>query len=271
VVTNPTVRRFEDRFWWRAFIEGEEAGDLRLLVRPDARRFAIFDSCRSGIEKTLLEAVDEEIGSELYLSIGETDEPAMRLYEQLGFVVHRHESVYAVPTDPSTTGLETKSLPGIKHVSAAHVDEERLRVLDDALRQDVPGTDGWHWDAAAFHEETFDPAYFDPATYLVAVEEASGGYIGLARVWINPGGPRLGLVAVLPVFRRRGLARSLLAHVFAVLHERGVAELSAEVDDANVASTVLLTSLGAQRIGGNVELRREARGRCIRAVAGTRR
>ena len=129
------------------------------------------------------------------------------------------------------------------------------------MRQDVPGTDGWRWDAAAFRDETFDPAYFDPATYLVAVEEVGGGYVGLARVWDNPGAPRLGLVAVLPAYRRRGLARSLLAHVFAVLHERGVPEVSAEIDDTNLASSALLTSLGARRTGGNVELRRDVPGR----------
>ena len=105
-----------------------------------------------------------------------------------------------------------------------------------------------------------NPAYFDAATYLVALEQAGGDCIGLARVRNNPGAPRLGLIAVLPAHRRRGLARALLGHVFAVLHERGVREVRAEVDNTSHASTALFSSLGARRSGGSVELRRGALG-----------
>lgn len=245
---------------WRVLIDGEEAGDLRVIVRPDARCFASFESCRSGVEQALLAAVDEEIGVVLHVNVAENDETALRLFEQLGFVIDRRESSYAVPTDPATTGLEIAAIPGIALVQADRVDERRLRELDDALRQDVPGTGGWRWDEAAFREETFDPAYFDPTMYLVAVELGRGEYVGIARVWNNPRAPRLGLIAVLPAHRQRGLARALLANVFAVLHSRGLYDVSAEVDDANIASTALLTSLGARRTGGTVELRRAAPG-----------
>jgi len=202
--------------------------------------------------------VDGELGVVLRVNVDENEKTALRLYRQLGFVVHRRESVYAIPTDHATTSLEVAAVPGIDLVPADQVNERGLRELDDALRQDVPGTDGWRWEEAAFRQETFDPNYFDPATYLVAVERGGGDYIGLARVWNNPGAPRLGLIAVLPAHRRRGLARALLAHVFAVLHERGVDEVSAEVDDTNLASTALLASIGARRKGGTVELRRDA-------------
>jgi ribosomal protein S18 acetylase RimI-like enzyme len=76
----------------------------------------------------------------------------------------------------------------------------------------------------------------------------------LVRVWNNFMGPRLGLIAVVPRYRRRGLAKALLARAFGVLHERGQTEVSAEVDDTNVASTSLLEALGARRTGGLVEL-----------------
>ena len=254
------MRRLGQLLEWRAVIEGQDAGGLKLFVRPDARHFASFDSCQPGVEQASLAAMDEQVGCVLYVNVDENDKPALQLYQRLGFVVHRRESVYAVPTDPGATGLETEEVPGISLVTANHVDEQRLRVLDDALRQDVPGTDGWRWDEAAFHDETFDPAYFDPATYLVAVEKPGGDYVGLARVWNNPGAPRLGLIAVVPTYRRRGLARALLGHVFAVLHERGIGEVTAEVDDTNLASAALLTALGARRSGGIIELRRDAPG-----------
>lgn len=190
---------------WRALIDGEEAGDLKVIVRPDARCFASFERCRSGVEQALLAAVDDEFRVVLHVNVDENDETALRLYRQLGFVVHRRESIYAVPTDPATTCLEVEAIPGISLVPADRVDERSLRELDEALRQDVPGTDGWRWDEAAFREETFDPNYFDPTTYLVAVERGRGDYVGLARVWNNPGAPRLGLIAVL---RRIGAAGS---------------------------------------------------------------
>jgi ribosomal protein S18 acetylase RimI-like enzyme len=50
----------------------------------------------------------------------------------------------------------------------------------------------------------------------------------------------------------------LLARVFRVLHERGGAQVTAEVDDTNVASLSLLTRLGARRTGGSVELVKRA-------------
>ena len=159
-----------------------------------------------------------------------------------------------IPTDPAVTGLLVAGEPaGVVIVSAADAFEDDLRLLDDALRQDVPGGAGWRWDPANFDEETFS-SEFDPATYLVAVDEASGDYIGLVRVWIRPGRPRLGLIAVARGSRRQGLARALLGRAFGVLHERGRAEVTTEIDDANVACLALLTGIGARRVGGTVEL-----------------
>jgi ribosomal protein S18 acetylase RimI-like enzyme len=143
-------------------------------------------------------------------------------------------------------------------VSAADCDVDRLRELDDALRQDVPGATGWRNDPVRFADQTFADPEFDPATYLIAVAESTGGYAGLVRVWVRPEGSRLGLIGVLPAFRRRGLAVALLNRVFGVLSARGQAEVSCEVDETNTASNELFTSLGARRVGGAVELMRPA-------------
>ncbi|HET8660108.1 MAG TPA: GNAT family N-acetyltransferase [Micromonosporaceae bacterium] len=98
-----------------------------------------------------------------------------------------------------------------------------------------------------------DPG-FDPATYLLAVDTVTDGYAGLVRVWAAGSRPRLGLVATVRAYRRRGLATALLARAFAVLHARGQPAVTCEVDQANTASTALLTGLGARRTGGGVEL-----------------
>jgi ribosomal protein S18 acetylase RimI-like enzyme len=239
---------------WRLRDDEHIVGAVKSLIRPDNRCFIFFDSCRADAYQPLLAAVAESVDCDLYLCVDEADSGQLALYLPLGLAVSRREGTYLVPTSPDVTGLGEAGLPaGLAVISAEDADEDRLRLLDDALRQDVPGADGWRWDAAGFHEETFSPA-FDPATYLVAVAQPSGEYAGLLRVWNNPEGPLLGLIAALPGYRRRGLARALIAQAFAVLRERGKTEVTAEIDDANVASISLFTGLGARRTGGSVEL-----------------
>jgi GNAT superfamily N-acetyltransferase len=250
------VTRLSPDSAWRAFAGEEVVGGVTALVRPDERCFVFFDPCRADAYEPLLAAVVQELGRDLYVTVDEADDEGRAVYEQLGFVVDRRESKYLIPTDPEVTrlrGIETP--PGFVLLGAEQVDEDRLRILDDTLRQDVPGTDGWRWSEAAFREETFESPFFDPTTYLVAIEQTNGEYAGLVRVWNNPEGPRLGLIAVVRRYRRRGLAKALLVHALGVLHQRGKTEASAEVDDTNVASTSLLTALGARRTGGSIELR----------------
>lgn len=249
------VRRLSPDLAWRACAGEEGIGVVKALLRPDERCFMFFDSCRAEAYEPLLAAVAQDLGRDLYMTIDAADDEGWALYEQLGFVANRRESEYLIATDPHVTGLVGVETPrGFVLLRADQVAEDRLRVLDDTLRQDVPGTDGWRWDEAGFHEETFDSPSFDPTTYLIAIEQTSGDYAGLVRVWNNPVAPRLGLIAVVQRYRRRELAKALLARSFGLLHERGKTEVSAEVDDTNVASTSLLRSLGARRTGGSIEL-----------------
>lgn len=245
---------------WRLRDGDQTVGTVKALIRPDNRCFAFFDSCRGDAYQPLLTAVAGSMDSDLYVSVDEADSTELAPFLPLGFEVSRREGCYLVPTSPEVTGLGDARLPaGLAVISAEDADEDRLRLLDDALRQDVPGADGWQWDAAGFHEETFCAA-FDPATYLVAMARAGGQYAGLLRVWNNPEGPLLGLVATLPGYRRCGLARALIAQAFGALRERNKTEVTAEIDDMNAASIALFSRLGAYRTGGSVELiRRRAR------------
>lgn len=204
----------------------------------------------------MLAAAAENTGAVLYATIEESDDQVLGLFADLGFTVNRREGNYVIPTDPAVTGLRDTADPdGVVIISAIDADEDRLRLLDDALRRDVPGTAGWKWDPGDFRERTFG-GQFDPATYLVAADAARGDYIGLVRVWASPGRPRLGLIAVVRPHRRRGLASALLARAFRVLNERGEAVVTAEIDDTNVASRTLLGRLGARRDGGSIEILR---------------
>ena len=238
---------------WRALDAEQVVGEVTAFLRPDDRWFVTLDAGQDDTYEALIAAVAGNTGSDLYATAEDTDDQAMEMFGRLGFTENRRESNFLIPTDPHVTGLHTTAEPdGVVIISAVDADEDQLRLLDDALRQDVPGAAGWKWDPGDFHEETFD-SQFDPATYLVAVDADNGEYIGLARVWHSPGRPQLGLIAMLPGYRRRGLASVLLARAFAVLHEVGKSEVTGDVDDANSASRALLLRLGARRVGGSVE------------------
>jgi GNAT superfamily N-acetyltransferase len=248
------VSRMQPGLTWRA-LDGElVAGEVTARLRPDNRWFVYFDTWRADACPPLADAVARDLGRDLYVTLEDAEYDALDACMQAGFAVNRRESYYRIPVDPALTGLAGAALPaGLGVLSAADADITRLRLLDDALRQDVPGCEGWRWDAEQFRAETFSP-FFDPATYLVAVDQASGQYAGLVRIWRNRAGPRLGLIATLAPYRRRGIARALLGQAFAVLAARGDTSVVGEVDDTNAASLSLLTGLGARRYGGNVEL-----------------
>jgi len=258
------VSRMRPALTWRALDGDLVAGEASARLRPDSRWFVYFDTWRADAYRPLADAVARDLGRDLYVTLEDAEYDALDACAQAGFGVYRRESYYRIPVDPVATGLARAVLPaGLDVLSAADAEISRLRLLDDALRQDVPGCEGWRWDAGQFRAETFSP-FFDPATYLVAVDQASGEYVGLVRIWRNRAGPRLGLIATLAQYRRRGVARALLGRAFAVLAARGATSVVGEVDDMNVASLLLLTGLGARRYGGNVELIRRQPGRSAR-------
>ena len=252
------VSRVGPALTWRALDGDLVAGEVSARLRPDNRCFVYFDTWRADACPPLADAVARDLGCDLYVTLEDAEYDALEACAQAGFAVHRRESYYRIPTDPAVTGLAGAVLPaGLGVLSAADADLTRLRLLDDALRQDVPGCAGWRWDAEQFRAETFGP-FFDPATYLIAADQASGQYAGLVRIWRNRVGPRLGLIATLAQYRRRGVARALLGQAFAVLAARGAASVTGEADDTNLPSVSLLTGLGARRYGGNVELVRRS-------------
>lgn len=214
---------------------------MRSWTRPDGRTF-------------VLGAPDPELpAGELFAFADEADTERRAALAALGFRPHRRELELLLPT-----GVESAELPaGIRVLHGDEVRVEELRLLDDALRGDVPGTEGWRWDGDGFREETFSE-HFDPALYLVAADEATGELVGIVRIWNRPDGPKLGLVGVRRAYRRRGITRALLARAFATLRERGVAEVETSVDETNVASRALLEALGGAPVGATLELRRPA-------------
>jgi ribosomal protein S18 acetylase RimI-like enzyme len=242
---------------WRALDDGQEVGFAHAMPRPDRRWFVWLDAWRTDAYAELLAAIGDDIGQDLYITADESDDEQLDRCHLLGFAVSRREHEYLVPTGPAVNGLHDARLPaGLRAVSAADAEVDALRALDDLLRQDVPGTDGWVNDPAEFQAYTFAAQHFDDRTYLVAVDEAASRYAGLVRVWNERSRWRLGLIGVAAAYRRRGVARALLAAAFRPLHDQGISEVAAEVDVTNAAGVSLMRSLGARRTGGSVELLR---------------
>ena len=219
---------------------------MRHWTRPDGRCFVFGEP-------------DEDLPrGRVYADADESDATRVAALERLGFVVHRRELLLLLPTDSTAWYAPAKEPPpGIAFVRADQVEEERLRLLDDLLRQDVPGTDGWTWSPEGFREETRESADFDPATYLVALGEGRDE-IGIARVWMRRDLPRLGLIGVRSDRRRQGVARALLDAVLTAVRKGGWAEVRTEVDETNVASREFLAGFGSREVGRSVELVRES-------------
>ncbi|MDQ4039579.1 MAG: GNAT family N-acetyltransferase [Actinomycetota bacterium] len=241
------------------YIRGHRTASAYGTCRPNRRWFVSIDAWDEEAYAPLLAAMREDLRHDLYTNMSGDDEEGLRRWEQFGFEIARREIVFKIPVDPAITGLTDASPPdGIVLIPADAVDEPQLRDLDDRLRADVPGSQGWVNDPAEFREYTFDERHFDPLTYLVAVDDFRQEFAGLARVWTTARHSRLGLIGVTAAYRRRGLARALLAAVFGPLHERGVTHVSAEADATNVASINLLESIGAARTDETLELVRRA-------------
>jgi ribosomal protein S18 acetylase RimI-like enzyme len=238
---------------WHALEDDVVVGRGYGLHRPDGRVLVSADTWRDDVFEVLAETMAKDLGGPVFTVVDEDDREHLGRWSALGFVDHRREDEFVVPTDPAVTGLDgAVPPPGYDLVGADAADEDRLRELDDRIRGDVPGSAGWVSSPEAFHAAVYDPRWFDPATHLVAVRD--GAYAGLVRVAGGRRLPRLGLVGVLPGHRRRGLARSLLAAAFRPLHERGVTQVGAEADATNEPSQALLRGIGATRTGGAIEL-----------------
>jgi RimJ/RimL family protein N-acetyltransferase len=238
---------------WHALDDDRVVGRAHLRRRPDGRAFVAADAWREQVTLALLDAVAADVPGDLHTLADEADADQLALLAGAGYVEVRREDELVLPVGPALAATAGPVPAGVAIVPAEEKEAARLARLDDQLRQDVPGSDGWVNDPEEFRAYTFDE-HFDPRLHLVAV--AGGEYVGLVRVWRATRVPRLGLVGVLRWQRRRGIARALLHAAFTPLADRGIELVSAEVDVTNGPSRALLASLGARRTGGSVELRR---------------
>jgi RimJ/RimL family protein N-acetyltransferase len=231
---------------WIARRDGQVVGAVHPWTSPDGNQRLFFD-------RTLPEAYGALVGKiegPCMTIVDESDVEAVEALRGLGFLVARRSLRVEIPVARTDCAVPE----GYRVISAADTEIGALLKLDNALRGELPGSEGWESDEQWFREETYDSPFFDPEAYLIAMD-GSGSYAGLVRIWNGPRPlPRLGLIGVLPAHRRRGLARSLISTALNALADRGAAVVTAEVDDTNAPSRALLTSFGATPTGAELDL-----------------
>jgi GNAT superfamily N-acetyltransferase len=247
--TEPVVVRVVRTRIWHALVDDEVAGKAHVVRRPDRRYFVAIDAWRDEVFDALLDAVIDDVPSDLSTIAGEEDEEELARWTRRGFEARRREDEYEIPVTASDGRIAVVP-PGYTLVPAADVDVDVLGRLDEELRQDVPGMRGWVNDPEEF---------LDPATSLVAVDDSTGAHVGLVRLRVAGRWAKLGLVGVRPEHRRRGLGRALLSAAFRPLRDVGVGLVLAEADAANAPARALLVGFGARRTGGTFELVRGGR------------
>jgi ribosomal protein S18 acetylase RimI-like enzyme len=228
---------------------------IRSHRRPDGRCVVRPNGAWTVEAATAARELARSRGVPVITAVDAADRAAQQVLADADFAACRHESVVQFGLDRALGVLRgVAAPPGISLRSAVDVDVDRLRALDDELRDDVPGTSGWRNSRAEFQQNTFGDAAFDPATYLVAMENGSREYVGLVRVWMNRDLPRVGMIGVRRPFRRRGIAAALLREALAAARAAGSTRATAEFDVSNDASRALFERLGAERVAATVEL-----------------
>ena len=251
---------------WRSVRGGAEEARIAGWVRPDARCRLCVQFTNPDALAPLLVELRKAVDDELIVEVDAADSAAVEACERAGFVLKRRGIEYSLDPVRAAAVLGHRRYPnGVRRLPWDEVDIDRLRRLDDVLRQDVPGTDGWQWHLGDFVEECSGP-HFDPDLYAVACD-ASGRYTGLCRVWSRDGRPaRLGMIGVIADWRRRGLGHALLADIM-----RACADcrrsITLEIDEANGASTALFRSLGAVPFATGLEMTSARPDRAIREGA----
>jgi RimJ/RimL family protein N-acetyltransferase len=225
------------------------------LVRPDGRLLVRTEGEWTSETAAGAAAVARKVGAPALAHIGEEDAAERAALVAAGFAESRREAVIAISVEQALDALGDADLPvGVELRSAADVDENKLRLLDNELRQDVPGSSGWESTPDEFRDQSFNDPEFDSRTYLVAVDAASDEYIGIVRIWMKRTPPRLGFVGVRREYRRRGIGTALLAGALQAVHATGATEVTTEHDLTNEASTAIAERLGGRRTGVTVEL-----------------
>ena len=163
-------------------------------------------------------------GARILLAFDREDQTdKMKLFKDYGFVETMrypvsHLEVAAFDPEPFKPAVEKARQTGVKIYSLAELQartpdwQHRIWDLDWEIHQDVPSPEPitrYPFDEFA---KIFSRPNFTPESWFIAVDEASGDWIGLSTIWVEPANADkvyTGLTGVLRPYRRQGLATAM--------------------------------------------------------------
>ncbi|GMQ85096.1 MAG: hypothetical protein BMS9Abin07_0661 [Acidimicrobiia bacterium] len=241
---NNSVRR------WLAIRNGNAVGAVTARLRPDNRMFVTFVVRELSAYGPLTETAAAAAGRTLYTTVDEDDRPKVIALTAAGFAREFVAERFRIRFDTALARLSRAWVPsGLSIHTADSVDQRRLFTLDNTIRHDIPGTDGWRGDREWFRDELTESPPFDASAYLVAVDNRNGEYVGLVRIWRNPTGPRFGLVGVIRQYRDIPIAAALLKHALTAASEWGHPTFTTETSRGNKVIYPRLKRLDAEHLG----------------------
>lgn len=234
--------------------ETTDGAALRAVLRPDGAWWVRLPESRPDAWPELAEAATRDGAAPLLTSRpAEEDQDRVGFLRRAGFTPSRTQTSWRIPLDPR---LVTVSRTQHQIVAVTECEADAVADLDNAVRADIPGTQGWVGNGAQLLESLDDPD-FDPELYRVARHRVTGTLDGLIRVWNRRPEPRLGCVGLTRRWRRTGLARVLVQDVARTLLDRGVTHITAETDHTNRDSHLMALNHGGMAVQMSTEWRRE--------------
>lgn len=203
----------DDRPRWIAVESGRGIGVINPWRGPDRRVRLSLDCRDSTAYQPLIRAAVNALNADIHVTVSGSDLVLRRAFTAVGFRLDYTEDVYSARFTSAAAALRAAKLPdGFTVITADRADGRNWFTLDNTLRQDIQGTEGWRGDLKWFADNNYDSPYFDPAAHLIAVDDFNGEYAGLVRFWNGPHPqPRLGMLGVLRQYRGCGLGSALLA------------------------------------------------------------
>jgi len=250
------------RFSWESMATGDEIVSGVLNVDPRYRGGQIEGLLLGhAIERAEELAIALSAGRGIPLSVGVTDrDPELRAAaEALGFRPVRQfahlvrPNLEAIPEIPLPAGFAVRRIPADDQAMHRRVWEASARAFQGSWGEEVP--------TERDYQRWLESPDFDPPLWRVAFhgEEIAGQILNYLDAQRDPDGGRLGWtesISVQPEFRRRGIARALLAESLRAVRDAGAtrAALGADLQNPNEAAT-LYQSMGFRIVSVNHEYR----------------
>jgi GNAT superfamily N-acetyltransferase len=250
------------RFSWEPMATGDQIVSGVLNVDPRARGGAVEGLLlQHAIDRTQELATELSGGRGVPLSIGVTDrDPELqRAAEARGFRRVRQfahlirPNLDHIPEIPLPAGFEIRPIAADDRATHRRIWEASARGFAGSYGEEVP--------TERDYQRWLDVPTFNPPLWRVAFhgDDIAGQILNYLDESIDADGGRLGWtesISVQPEFRRRGIARALLAESLRAVRDAGAtrAALGADLQNPNEAAT-LYQSMGFRIVSVNHEYR----------------